>query len=407
MDVSNLKQTYPTLIDYLRENGYSKSYIGEILTDIRQVLREANSSNIKSYEEYFDFIHTRFSSKATLHHKYKIIGKIKQFDLHGILPKCDRRSGFLKPDKYSSLSPEYRRVVDNFVISARLRGVSDSYVCQTKGAAVRFFYSQQSFHYDTLSDINEDSTLNYFCKDGKIVRGYHVMKQIKAVLKENLSTCSDCQRIISYLPALRNRRKVYPFLEKEELDRLRDFLFMEKADISLRDKAVLTLAMYTGLRGCDIRALNLDNLDWINNSIHVIQSKTGSALTLPLRPVVGNAIWDYIEHERPEAGCNKVFITAYKIKKGLTSSAINQIVQSVFKKINIRQDGGKTGLHLFRHNIATKLLTNGVQTPVITEILGHDSPVSLEAYLAADFVHLKECALSIEDYPVGKEVFDI
>jgi site-specific recombinase XerD len=130
-------------------------------------------------------------------------------------------------------------------------------------------------------------------------------------------------------------------------------------------------------------------------------------LTLPLRPVVGNVIWDYIEHERPDTDCRKIFITTYKIKKGLTSSAINQIVQAVFKKINIRQDGGKTGLHLFRHNIATKLLANGVQAPVITEILGHDSPVSLETYLAADSVRLKECALSIEGYPVRKEVFDI
>lgn len=104
------------------------------------------------------------------------------------------------------------------------------------------------------------------------------MKQIKAVLKENSSTCPDNQRIISYLPALKNRRKVYPFLEKEELDKLTDFLATETS-ISLRDKAVLTLGMYTGLRGCDIRTLSLDDIDWENNLIHIMQSKTGSPLT--------------------------------------------------------------------------------------------------------------------------------
>lgn len=407
MDVSNLQQNYPILIRYLREEEYSKAYIGEILTGIRQVLREAASADIKSYEEYFEFIHTKFSSKSTLHHKYKIIGKIKQFDLHGVFPKCNRRSGFLKPDKHSRLSCDYKHIIDNFVISAKYRGVSDSYICTTKGAAVRFFYYQQSCHYNTLSDITEDSTLSYFNEDGKIVRGYHVMKQVKAVLKENLSSCPDCQRIISYLPVLRNRRKIYPFLEKEELDKLKNFLDIEKPDISLRDKAILIMTIYTGLRGCDIRALYLNNIDWVKNLIHIVQSKTDNPLTLPLRPVVGNAIWDYIEYERPETDCPKVFITTYKIKKGLTSSAINQIVQSVFKKINIRQDRGKVGLHLFRHNIATKLLTSGVQAPIITEILGHDSPVSLEAYLATDLARLKECALSIEGYPIRKGVFDI
>ena len=143
---------------------------------------------------------------------------------------------------------------------------------------MRFFHFQQNFNYNTLFDINEDSTLNYFSEESKIVRGYHVMKQIKAVLKENSSTCPDNQRIISYLPALKNRRKVYPFLEKEELDKLTDFLATETS-ISLRDKAVLTLGMYTGLRGCDIRALSLDDIDWENNLIHIMQSKTGSPLT--------------------------------------------------------------------------------------------------------------------------------
>ncbi|MBF0648183.1 tyrosine-type recombinase/integrase [Dysgonomonas sp. GY75] len=407
MDVSNLQQNYPILIRYLKEDEYSKAYIGEILTGIRQVLREATSADIKSYEEYFEFIHTKFSSKSTLHHKYKIIGKIKQFDLYGILPKCNRRSGFLMPDKYSSLSIEYKHIIDNFVVSAKLRGVSDSYLCVTKGAAVRFFYYQQSLHYNTLTNITENSTLSYFNEDGRIVRGYHVMKQVKAVLKENLSSYPDCQRIISYLPALRNRRKIYPFLEKEELDKLKNFLDMESPDIPLRDRTILIMTMYTGLRGCDIRTLNLDNIDWANNLIHIVQSKTDNSLMLPLRPVVGNAIWDYIEYERPETDCQKVFITTYKIKKGLTSSAINQIVQTVFKKINIRPDGGKIGLHLFRHSIATKLLANGVQAPIITDILGHDSPVSLETYLATDLARLKECALSIERYSVRKGVFDI
>ncbi|GHV54959.1 hypothetical protein FACS1894181_18750 [Bacteroidia bacterium] len=154
----------------MQENEYSKSYIGEVHTNIRQVLSEANSPDIKSYEEYFKFIHTKFSSKATLHHKYKIIGKLKQFDLYGILPKCNHRSGFLKPDKYSDLSPDYKRVVDSFATSAKLRGVYDSFIFFTKDAAVRFFYYQQSSHHTTLSDINEDSTLSYFSEDGKMAR---------------------------------------------------------------------------------------------------------------------------------------------------------------------------------------------------------------------------------------------
>lgn len=406
MDISNLKQSHPILINYLQKNGYSKDYIDEIMTGIKQVLSEANSTNIKSYEEYYEFIQSKFSSKATLHHKYKIIGKIKLFDLYGILPTCNRRTGFLKLDKYLSLSPEFKQVTDSFSVSAKLRNLSDSYLNNTKGTAIRFFYYQQVLNHNSLSDITEESTLSYFNVNGRIVRGYHVMNKVKAVLKEN-SLSSLCQYIISYLPTLKNKHKVYPFLEEDELDKLRNLLTQESSILSLRDKAVLTIAMYTGLRGCDIRALALDNIDWKKNLIHIVQSKTNNPITLPLRPVVGNAIWDYIEQERPKTDCTTIFITTYKIKKGLTSSAISQVVLAAFKKLKIRENGGKVGLHLFRHNMATQLLTNGVQAPVITEILGHESPVSLEVYLAADLVRLKECAISIDGYPVRKGVFEI
>jgi integrase len=407
MDISNLRQTYPALISYLQEEGYSKGYIGEILTDIKQVLEEASDPGITTYEEYFESIHARYTSKATLHHKYKVIGKIKLFDLHGILPQCNRRSGFLKPDYYASLSPDFKSIVDNFVDSAGKRGVSEHYIYHTKSAAIKFFHHQQSFKHTLLPEINEDSALSFFYEDGQIVRGYHVLKQIKAVLKENLPFDAGCRRIITILPAFRNRHKVYPFLENEELDKIKNLLMEDDASISLRDKAILTMALYTGIRGCDIRALELDNIDWTHNLIHTVQSKTDSPLILPLRPVVGNAIWKYIECERPESDCRKVFLTTYKIKKGLTSSSISQIVRSTFNNLDIRQNGSKVGLHLFRHHFATSLLADGIPSPIITKILGHDSPASLEAYLGADLIHLKECALSIEKYPVGKGVLEV
>ncbi|ANU46274.2 hypothetical protein ADH76_22045 [Enterocloster clostridioformis] len=62
-------------------------------------------------------------------------------------------------------------------------------------------------------------------------------------------------------------------------------------------------------------------------------------------------------------------------------------------------------LDFLRHNLASSLLENGVPQPVITQTLGHTAPDSLEPYLRADFVHLKECALSIEAFPLAEEVF--
>lgn len=74
----------------------------------------------------------------------------------------------------------------------------------------------------------------------------------------------------------------------------------------------------------------------------------------------------------------------------------------------IRQEpGDRKGTHIFRHNLASAMLENGVPQPVITQTLGHTAPDSLEPYLRADFVHLKECALSIEAFPLAEEVFSL
>ena len=68
--------------------------------------------------------------------------------------------------------------------------------------------------------------------------------------------------------------------------------------------------------------------------------------------------------------------------------------------------GDRRGTHIFRHLLAITLLENEVPQPVISSTLGHTSPDSVEAYLSADFKHLQRCGLSIENFPVRKEVFN-
>lgn len=342
MNVENLRRTYPLLIDYLRENGYTKVYINEFLTDIRQVLREASDPGINSYEEYYESLSTKFT-KSTLHHKLKIIGKIKQFDLKGIFPTSIHRCGFLKPDNYECLSPEYKNVIDVFVKSATNRGVSESYIRHLKLAAAKFFDYQQTHGIHSLLDVSERNVQSYFHDGEKIVRGFDVMKHIKNVLKECIPYYhhGECERIISFLPAMKKPHKTYPFLEEEELEKIKSVLLGDDCtNLTLRDKAIVTIAFYTGLRGCDIAALRFDNIDWEHNIIHLIQNKTGAPLTLPLRPVVGNAIFDYVEQERPGSDNETIFLTQDKKARKLRTTSMYNAATAVLTKAGVRAGGG-------------------------------------------------------------------
>lgn len=123
---------------------------------------------------------------------------------------------------------------------------------------------------------------------------------------------------------------------------------------------------------------------------------------------MGNAIYDYLESERPDTGCPRLFLTETHPFSPLSTQGIANIVIKICRIAGVRQNpGDRKGTHIFRHNLASSMLENGVPQPVITQTLGHTAPDSLEPYLRADFVHLKECALSVEQFPLAKEVLSI
>lgn len=69
---------------------------------------------------------------------------------------------------------------------------------------------------------------------------------------------------------------------------------------SKRNKAIILLAFKLGLRDIDICTLTFDSIDWIKDKITIVQKKTNMPITLPLLPVVGNAIMEYILEDRPQ-----------------------------------------------------------------------------------------------------------
>lgn len=204
----------------------------------------------------------------------------------------------------------------------------------------------------------------------------------------------------------RNKRRNIEYLTEEEIKRVKTVLASSDSGLCLRDKAVGLLALFTGLRGCDILGLKLKDIDWENDLILINQEKTDVPLKLPLRPVVGNAIYDYICQERPKCSTEEVFVSKRPLNLPLRAGSARNIAGSIMKVAGIRQNkGSRKGFHIFRHHIATFLLNKEIPQPVISSVMGHSSPSSLNPYLSADFLHLKECALSIEPFPIRKEVF--
>lgn len=403
MEEQDLETRAPILLSYMREKGYSQIYINRFRRAIKQVLKLRTKYPAVTYADIYQLSVKKGLATSTLRHKRSILGLIEQFDVKGIFPE-HVRTGFLAIESYDLLSEEFRRAIDIFRMEEPKTGKKSTTVYHESHNAITFFLALQKFGIRSIEQIEERHILSVFegysCSYKKNISA--VIKCCVPFLKEGL-----CSHILSFFPELREKRRNIQYLTKAEVLKIKVTLTDMHSVLSLRDKAIGLLAMFTGLRGCDITGLKFSDIDWANDFISINQQKTDAPLKLPLRAIVGNTIYDYICNERPICQCEEVFVTQTTPCKRLASNAINNVAKKIMRIANIRQNrGDRKGLHIFRHHFATSLLENGVSQPVISNVLGHTSPNSLAAYLSADLVHLKECSLSIEPYPIRKEVFD-
>ena len=401
MDIFNLNEKVKGLVSYLQDTGYSAMYIDYVKKMAEWLSGNSEHYKWKSLADVEPTLKELWSNKYTCRNKVRLLRVICQYIENGLLP--DGCKHYIKPHHYELLGEEYRNVTDMAfnVVDRRCK-----FSTNVKYALSSFFFRLQEMGVYSFESITEDAVLEVFSKDEKQKMGHSLKYSVEYGLKACLPYYGkSVERIIAYLPAIPNMRKNNQYLTEQELTAIRHTLEHD-GTISLQDKAIITLAMYTGLRGCDISALTLENFDWEHDLIKITQAKTGQPLTLPLRAVVGNAVFDYLLKERPQCPEPYVFLTVHVPHRRLHTSNLDAICSKVMYKAGIRQgENERKSMHLFRHHVATSLLQGGVQQPVISATLGHSSPSSLDRYLSAEFKHLKECSLSIEGFPVGKEVF--
>lgn len=408
MDIKKLQETYPALLEYMNSNNYSKHYIRLLKTEINWIINNHESSMICSYEQACS-IRSDQTSSYDMKRRYRLFyGLMKRFEEYNVFPDRRRKEPLIKRGSYHQLCPEFKNVIDTYRKADEARGLKEHTIYGNASGGSCFLLKMQELGHSSLSTITEEDALSFFIgKDGKAWTSSCYKKEISSVFNADLGDFSEeAHRIHAYMPKIRPKRKTIPYLQPEEVDAIHSVIQSENQALSLRNKAIATLLFFTGLRGCDIATLEFSDIDWDAEEIRLSQEKTGIDLTLPLTPTIGNAIYDYLSKERPSSEDTHIFLSESKPYSPLKSKAMYYIAGKIYDAANIRMNSGeRRGTHLFRYNLATTFIGEGTSRPVISETLGHADPDSLDYYLFSDIIHLRECALSIEKFPVGKEVF--
>lgn len=162
--------------------------------------------------------------------------------------------------------------------------------------------------------------------------------------------------------------------------------------VGARDAAITLLALTTGLRACDIVALQLADVNWHSMTLTVVQSKTGNPVTVPMQPAVAEALARYVLECRPESAFGNVFLRSLAPHGPFRDhSAIYDITRRALAKAGVAGGGSR----LLRHNAASRMLRAGARLPVISAVLGHSSPDSTDVYLEADEAAMRACVLPL------------
>lgn len=155
------------------------------------------------------------------------------------------------------------------------------------------------------------------------------------------------------------------------------------------------------MRASDISALEFSNIKWSENTISIVQKKTGKPLQLPLPTDVGESIIDYLQRGRPISPKKSVFLSPRYPHNPIEPSAISNLVWKTIISSGVDIGNRKKSSHTLRHSMANSMINEGITLPIISEVLGHASVQSTMCYLRINVESMRLCAYEVRPIPTS------
>jgi site-specific recombinase XerD len=145
--------------------------------------------------------------------------------------------------------------------------------------------------------------------------------------------------------------------------------------VALRNRALVELVYSAGLRSAEAVGLDLGDIDFEQELVHVRQAKGGKERVVPLGEEAALWLARYLRDARPvlAAGANDALFLSARGRR-LDTSTLRRVVPHP---------------HRLRHAFATHLLDGGADLRTIQELLGHSSLSTTQVYSHVDPRHLR------------------
>ncbi len=171
-------------------------------------------------------------------------------------------------------------------------------------------------------------------------------------------------------------------LEVKELFRVTEYDYAQE-HLRYRDKAMLVLLYSLGLRRAEASNLDVKDIDYARELVHVRKGKGKKERVVPVNSYNLQILEDYVFEARPQfckSTENEALLIGRTGKRliGGTMGTRLKIIQKFCDSTSLKNK--RLTPHLLRHSIATHLLQGGMHIEDIGQFLGHGSLESTQLY---------------------------
>ena len=178
-------------------------------------------------------------------------------------------------------------------------------------------------------------------------------------------------------------------LKHEETERLLNS-FTVNLRLPKRDYAIARCALDMGLRAGEIAHLMINDIDWRAGTVMLRGTKSLRQDIMPLPMETGQALADYLQHERPATRNPAIFV---RQEEGQDYPITSTAIQKVIKRACCRVDLPHSSAHALRHTLACRLVESGSSLKEVADLLRHRSLTTTLIYAKLDTPKLLAVAL--------------
>jgi integrase len=174
---------------------------------------------------------------------------------------------------------------------------------------------------------------------------------------------------------LKETKLSYDIIHETELRKILQYI--KAYDIAkpyeLTKKLIILLLLDTGVRQSELLSIEINNINFDENSIYLTRTKTRLARTVFFTKLTNELLVKYVSIDPKR----KFLLWNYISYERFTYRHLEWLMNKIKKDLNLK----KLNARMFRHTMATALAENGCDIYTIQKILGHADISTTEIYL--------------------------